>query len=164
MTRIFDPEIGRTTRWRKGQPSPNPGGRPRNTLLTDAYRAILARRVPGDKRRRTFAELIAAQVVAEAMDGSVRAAIELADRSEGKARQALEPEPPDPPSSQYELEGLSNEELYEKVIGVILEMEAAAEVAGIQDRLAAARAERAKGSAGVCRSLSLTEPGQYPLS
>jgi hypothetical protein len=28
-TKQFDPEIGQATRWKKGQRSPNPGGRPK---------------------------------------------------------------------------------------------------------------------------------------
>jgi len=87
---MFDPEIGRATRWKKGQPSPNPGGRPRATVLTEAYRAVLAQRFPGDRQRRTVAEVIAARVAAEAANGSLRAAAEIADRTEGKPQSALE--------------------------------------------------------------------------
>jgi|SRR6516165_3600907 hypothetical protein len=48
MAKNFDPSIGVTTRWQKGCPSPNPAGRPRRTLLTDAFREILAQPFPGD--------------------------------------------------------------------------------------------------------------------
>jgi hypothetical protein len=53
MNKNFDPAIGEGTRWQKGQPSPNPGGRPRKMLLTDAFRAVLAQPYPGDKLGRT---------------------------------------------------------------------------------------------------------------
>ena len=38
----FDPNIGASTRWKKGQASPNPGGRPKSRLLSEALRFRLA--------------------------------------------------------------------------------------------------------------------------
>ena len=38
---VFDPSIGRRTRWQRGQPSPNPGGRPRAAVLSAALRTKL---------------------------------------------------------------------------------------------------------------------------
>src|SRR5216683_2161502 len=137
MASTFDPEIGRATRWKKGQASPNPGGRPKAMVLTEAYRAVLAKRFPGDRQRRTVAEVIAARVAAEAASGSVRAAAEIADRTEGKARQVIE---------------------------MALEMDKAAEMAGIQDRLAAARAERVKPPMEVCRNYTLIETAKLHSS
>jgi hypothetical protein len=49
------------------------------TLLSVAYEQLLAESVPGDKRGRTFCELIAAVVVARALDGDQRAKRELRD-------------------------------------------------------------------------------------
>ncbi len=166
MASTFDPEIGRATRWKKGQASPNPGGRPKAMVLTEAYRAVLAKRFPGDRQRRTVAEVIAARVAAEAASGSVRAAAEIADRTEGKARQALELAPPDPASVslQEELGSLTTEELHDRVIEMALEMDKAAEMAGIQDRLAAARAERVKPPMEVCRNYTLIETAKLHSS
>ena len=86
MQKDFDPEIGRATRWQKGQPSPNPGGRPRKTLLTSAYVAVLAEPYPGDRQGRTYAEVIAQRIAIAAARGDLGAASELADRTEGKPR------------------------------------------------------------------------------
>ena len=43
MANNFDPSIGAATRWKKGRPSPNPGGRPKSRLLSEALRAQLGR-------------------------------------------------------------------------------------------------------------------------
>lgn len=88
MKKTFDPNIGRGTRWKKGQPSPNPAGRPKQTLLTAAYRDVLSHPFPGDKQGRTFAERIALEMATNAANGDLRAALELADRTEGKVRNA----------------------------------------------------------------------------
>lgn len=71
----------------------NPGGpgRPRkNTLLSESYKAKLADLVPGDKLGRTYAEVIADALIKEAKRGKVQPASELADRTEGKPRQAYD--------------------------------------------------------------------------
>lgn len=86
MAKQFDPEIGKKTRWRKGQPSPNPGGRPRKTLLTLAYLDILSDPYPGDKNGRSIAEVIAWRIAMDAAKGKLDAAREIADRTEGKSR------------------------------------------------------------------------------
>jgi Family of unknown function (DUF5681) len=75
--------------WPKGV-SGNPSGRPRKTPLTDAYRDVLAQPVPDDPLGRTYAEAIAQTLARNALRGDIRAAQELADRSEGKARQSIE--------------------------------------------------------------------------
>jgi hypothetical protein len=77
------------TRWRPGQ-SGNPGGRPKRTPLTDACREVLAQPVPGDTKGRTYAKAIAEKLAARAVEGDIRAAQELADRAEGKARQTVQ--------------------------------------------------------------------------
>ena len=86
MSKIFDPEIGRGTRWTKGQASPNPGGRPSKTPLTDAYRRLLETPYPGDERGRTYVERIAEVVCFEAGGGDLAAVREIADRTEGRPR------------------------------------------------------------------------------
>jgi hypothetical protein len=90
MSKTFDPEIGRATRWTKGQPSPNPGGRPSKTPLSDAYRRLLETPYPGDERGRTYVERIAEVVCFEAGEGDLAAVREIADRTEGRPRQNVE--------------------------------------------------------------------------
>jgi Family of unknown function (DUF5681) len=69
--------------------SGNPGGRPKRPL-SDAYRDLMDKIVPGDKEKRTFAELIALAVAKEAIKGKTQAAIEIADRVEGKSMQGVQ--------------------------------------------------------------------------
>ena len=95
MSKIFDPEIGRATRWTKGQASPNPGGRPSKTPLSDAYRRLLETPYPGDERGRTYVERIAEVVCFEAGGGDLAAVREIADRTEGRPRQNVEMNPID---------------------------------------------------------------------
>jgi uncharacterized protein DUF5681 len=76
--------------WKKGE-SGNPCGRPKRPL-TDAYNAQLAAVKKSDKQKRTYAELIAAAQIKKALTGNTMAAKEIADRTEGKARQALDVE------------------------------------------------------------------------
>lgn len=93
MSRNFDPQIGAATRWRKGQPSPNPGGRPKSRLLSEALRTLLAEVKPGDSAGRTYAEVIAANLIEIASGegpGAVHAANEIADRIEGRAPQSIQ--------------------------------------------------------------------------
>src|SRR5271168_4212991 len=82
-------EVEKASREKKGQ-SGNPGGRPRSKTLSDAYRLKLEEPVPNDPEGRTWAELIAEAQVRDAVRGNVQAAREIADRTEGKARQAIE--------------------------------------------------------------------------
>jgi hypothetical protein len=89
----FDPGIGKNTRWRKGQPSPNPGGRPKSRLLSEAIRVQLSEVKPDDPEHRTYAEAIAANLIEIACSrgaGAVTAANEISDRAEGKAHQRIE--------------------------------------------------------------------------
>jgi Family of unknown function (DUF5681) len=89
----FNPDIGAGTRWRKGQPSPNPGGRPKSRLLSEARRSRLAEVKEGDPAGRTYAEIVAQNLVEIACSegpGAVHAAREIADRIEGRSRQQIE--------------------------------------------------------------------------
>ena len=82
-------EDGKFHRWKKGQ-SGNPSGRPKCKTLSNAYRNKLEEVVPNDPEGRTWAELIAEAQVRDAVRGSVQAAREIADRTEGRARQSIE--------------------------------------------------------------------------
>jgi len=75
--------------WPKGV-SGNPGGRPKKTPLADACRELLNRPGPGDRSGRSYAEAIAEKLAKKALAGNIPAAREIADRAEGKARQAME--------------------------------------------------------------------------
>jgi hypothetical protein len=70
--------------------SGNPGGRPKLRPLSKAYRDRLTEPFPRDPQGRTYAEVIAHAVIDGAVGGSLECAKEAADRSEGKATQALE--------------------------------------------------------------------------
>ena len=91
MAKDFDPEIGAATRWQKGCCSPNPAGRPKRSLLTDAFRDILAQPFPGDRNGKTFAEVIALRVAKEAAKGNIRAVTELVGCTEGRGRFGQDP-------------------------------------------------------------------------
>jgi hypothetical protein len=86
--------------WPKGV-SGNPGGRPKKTQLTDACRALLETVVSGDPHGRTYAEKIAEVICRMAIKGDIRAIRELADRAEGRPRQAIQIEQA-PPNSIFE--------------------------------------------------------------
>jgi hypothetical protein len=64
-------------------------GRPKKTLLSEAIRERLAEVMPGASEQ-TFAEEIAKTLVNLAVAGDVAAARELADRTEGKPKQAID--------------------------------------------------------------------------
>jgi len=90
---VFDPDIGKATRWKKGRPSPNPGGRPKSRLLSEALRTRLGEIKPGDPANRTYAEVVAENLIDIACSegpGAVHAASEIADRIEGRCRQQIE--------------------------------------------------------------------------
>jgi len=59
MTKNFGPEIGRATQWQKGMSSPNPSGRPKIRLISEALRVNLAEVKPDDPQGRTYAEILA---------------------------------------------------------------------------------------------------------
>jgi hypothetical protein len=67
----------------------NRNGRPKLTVLGDALRAQLAVEMP-DASERTYAEEIARVLCEEAARGNVAAAREIADRAEGKPKQAID--------------------------------------------------------------------------
>jgi hypothetical protein len=85
-------EKGNVYGWKPGQ-SGNSTGRPKCITLSEAYRKALAQIDESDPEKRTFAEVIAARQVRVAAgltsELSINAAREIADRTEGKARQAV---------------------------------------------------------------------------
>ena len=83
--------MGRTENlkpWQPGQ-SGNPGGWPKSKPLTDELKCLLSQEAPNAKGR-TGASLIAEALLKKARKGDVRAIAELANRIEGKPRQAVE--------------------------------------------------------------------------
>ena len=89
---MFDPTIGSGTRFRKGL-SGNPGGRPRTRLLSEALRTRLAEVKLDDPAGRTYAEVVAENLIDIACSegaAAVHAASEVADRIEGRSRQSIE--------------------------------------------------------------------------
>jgi len=70
--------------------SGNPAGRPKSITLSEALRLELAKVFPGDTQERTFAEVIAQQLVRSAATGNILAAKEIADRTEGRPKQAVD--------------------------------------------------------------------------
>jgi hypothetical protein len=96
--------------WKKGDPSPNPGGRPRKMPYTDAYRDRADEPIPEEVRiatnymivngvkksvellkpGATWAEFVALWLHQKAAAGDAPAAKEIADRCEGKSIQRLE--------------------------------------------------------------------------
>jgi hypothetical protein len=69
--------------------SGNPGGRPKTAAIGEALRNKLKQAAPG-KQRRTIAEQLADTLVAQALDGDVRAICEIRDTCEGRPVQRVE--------------------------------------------------------------------------
>jgi hypothetical protein len=84
--RPFEKEnrIGAATRFRKGEPSPNPGGRPKYAKLSETLRAILPLTLDEDFQPRTHVEKIALKAIKLAGKGNMSAVREVGDRTEGK--------------------------------------------------------------------------------
>jgi hypothetical protein len=76
--------IGIETRFAKGAPSANPGGRPRVAKLSAAIREGLA--LDSDKKlpMNTNAQVLAAQVIKQARNGNLNAINVAGDRAEGR--------------------------------------------------------------------------------
>jgi hypothetical protein len=69
--------------------SGNPNGRPKLTRLTEALREQLSEISP-DADEQTVAEQIAETLIKLALSGDVQAIREIADRTEGKPKQAID--------------------------------------------------------------------------
>lgn len=76
--------FGAATRFVKGMPSPNPGGRPSNKEISKAVRARLSEKYPGDPRKRTYAEKIVDVWISRGLAGNISAIAAIADRAEGR--------------------------------------------------------------------------------
>lgn len=88
----FNSDIGRATRWRKGQTG-NAGGRPKSRMLSEALRNRLGEIKPDDAEKRTWAEAIAAnliEIAASKSSNAITAANEVCDRAEGRPAQHLQ--------------------------------------------------------------------------
>jgi hypothetical protein len=83
------PDVGKKTQFKPGNRA-NPGGRPKSKLLSEAYKNILQTEIGKGKDAKTYAEAIAEKMAKQAKGGHVNAASEIADRVEGKPRQAYE--------------------------------------------------------------------------
>ena len=81
-------EAGKATQFQPGV-SGNPSGVSRAFLISQAYKNKLKEIVPGDRKGRTGAEIIADRVFAEAEKGSHEAAVEITNRTEGKPMQNI---------------------------------------------------------------------------
>jgi hypothetical protein len=95
------PENLRRHRWKKGGPSPNPGGRPKKAPVTAAYTELIREPLPDDIRAKlklprgaTWAHALALGQLRSAVKGNTPAAKEIADRIEGRTPQAMELETP----------------------------------------------------------------------
>src|SRR5215467_16129021 len=89
---VFDPSIGRANQWKKGS-SGNPGGRPKSRLLSEALRNRLAEVKADDAEKRSWAEIIAINLIelaASKSPGAVAAANEIGDRAEGRPPQHIQ--------------------------------------------------------------------------
>jgi hypothetical protein len=75
--------IGRETRFVKGAPSANPGGRPRVAKLNQAIREGLAADSDKSLPMNTNAQVLAAQVIRQAKAGNLNAINVAGDRAEG---------------------------------------------------------------------------------
>jgi Family of unknown function (DUF5681) len=85
--------------WRKGEPSPNPSGRPKRLPISDTYALFAQAPIPESIRRAmkrkgipiepgaTFADALSLQIWMKAMGGDPKAAKEIREAVEGKAAQ-----------------------------------------------------------------------------
>ena len=90
-------QIGKNTQWKKGCPSPNPGGRPRKKPLSERYEACLEEPLPEALCRKhklkegaTYGDAIALGQAKAALEGRTDAAREIANRVEGRVTEQLE--------------------------------------------------------------------------
>jgi hypothetical protein len=101
MNAKLTPEM-EANKWQKGQPSPNPGGRPKKAPISEAYAHHVGMRLPDDIRLRfrlrrgaTWADAIAVTQIRSAVKGNSVAAKEIADRIEGRVRLPVAVETPE---------------------------------------------------------------------
>jgi hypothetical protein len=80
------PEAAKPYRWKKGGPSPNPGGRPKTAHISGALRAALER---GEAEQLASVLLALARGKKRGSAVQIAALREIADRTEGKAHQSI---------------------------------------------------------------------------
>ena len=90
--------------------SGNPRGRPKTAALSQAYREKLAELYPRDPKGRTYAQVIADNIVKKAVKGNLSAASEIADRVEGRPRQSLELDNPSGPAPTINIQFVAVEQ------------------------------------------------------
>ena len=102
------PENLRPYQWQKGQPSPNPGGRPKKAPISEAYTRHVGMPLLGDIRSKlglpqgaTWADAMALGQLRSAVKGNTAAAKEIADRVEGRV--PLPKEKPDEEDLRFEI-------------------------------------------------------------
>jgi len=76
--------FGSEHRFKKGCPSPNPGGRPKSAYISEALRAKLKSETTKPLKARTYAEKLVDEWVEQGLDGNVAAIAAIADRAEGR--------------------------------------------------------------------------------
>ena len=81
------PEAAKPYRWKKGGPSPNPGGRPKTAQISQALRGALE-----SGKAEELASVLLALASGHKRGSAVQIAAlrEIADRTEGKAHQTVE--------------------------------------------------------------------------
>ena len=89
--------------WRKGEPSPNPSGRPKRLPISDTYESLADEPIPDSVRKilkqngvtlepgMTFAQALAMRIWMRALSGDQTAAKELRESMEGKSAQRSAP-------------------------------------------------------------------------
>jgi hypothetical protein len=81
------PEAAKPYRWKRGGPSPNPGGRPKTAHISQALRSVLE----SGEAKQLASELVAlAKGRKRGTAVQIAALREIADRTEGKAHQSVE--------------------------------------------------------------------------
>jgi hypothetical protein len=81
------PEAAKPFRWKKGGPSPNPGGRPKTAHISQALRAALE---SGEADELASVLLAIARGRKKGTAVQIAALREIADRTEGKPHQSVE--------------------------------------------------------------------------
>lgn len=105
--------------WKPGQ-SGNPGGRKKGSVsLTAQYAKLLNAVCDTDEKKRTWGEVIAAEILKRAGTGDVRAASEVADRIEGKPMQRVKVEEVDADEVELDFKDFSDTELddFDRLLG-----------------------------------------------
>jgi len=100
-------------KWRKGQPSPNPGGRPRRAPISEAYAHHVGMPLPEAIRSKLrlpkgakWADAMALGQLHSAVKGNTVAAREIADRIEGRVLQPIGGEDGGPVAVRWVVEHL----------------------------------------------------------